>query len=69
MAGWATLFDNVLDDFLKTLVVILVTGDPWWIPDMKMPRVAEDMVCQIFVCFEAFIYGHVETTKHNGDKT
>ena len=68
MASRTSLFDNVFDDFLQTPVVILVTRNPWWFPDMQMPRVAEYMVCQIFVGFEAFIYRHMETTKHDGNK-
>lgn len=68
MAGRAALFDNVLDNLLQTPVVILVTGDPWWSPDMQMPWMAKDMVRQIFVSFETFVYGHVETTEHDGNE-
>ena len=62
------LFDNVLYDFLQTLVVILVTRDPWWSPDMQTPWMAKDVVPQILISFETLVHGHVETTKHDGDK-
>ena len=68
MPSRAAFLDNILDDFFETPVVILVTRDPWWFPDMQMPRVAKDTARQIFVGVEAFIYSHVEPTKHNGDK-
>ena len=62
-------FNNVFDDFLQRPVVVLITRDPWWFPDMPMPRVAKDLVRQVFVGFETFIYGHMETTQHDGDKS
>lgn len=68
MPSRAALLDNILDDFFQTPVIVLVTRDPWGFPDMQMPRVAKDMARQVFVGVEAFIYGHVEPTKHNGDK-
>lgn len=62
------LFDDVLYNSLQTLMVILVTRDPWWSPDMQTPWMAKDVVRQIFISFETLVHGHVETTKHDGDK-
>ena len=59
---WTALFDNVFNDLLETPVVILVTRDPWWFPDMQSPWMAKDMVREIFVGFETFINCHVEAT-------
>lgn len=65
VASRTTLFDNILDYSFQALVVILVTRNPWWFSNMKMPGMAKDVVRQIFVRFETFVYGHVETTKHD----
>ena len=51
MASRAALLDDIFDNFLQTAVVIFVTRNPWWFPDMKTTRVAKDMVRQIFVGF------------------
>lgn len=69
MVRRTALFDNVLDDFLQTSVVVFVTRIPWWFPDMQMPWMAKDLVRQILVSFETFIYGHAETTEHDGNET
>ena len=68
MISRTALLDDVLDDFLQTPVIILVARDPRWLPDMQMPWMAKDVVRKIFVSFEAFVYGHVETTKHDGNE-
>lgn len=68
MASRTALLDNSLYDFLQTPVVILVTRDPWWFPDMQMPGMAKDVVRQIFVSFETFVHGHMKAAKHNSDK-
>ena len=68
MTSRTALFDNILDDFLQTPMIILVTRDPWWFPNMQPPWTAKDVVRQILISFETFVYAHVETTEHDGNE-
>lgn len=65
MAFWAALFDNIFDDLLKTQVVVLILGNPWRLPNMKLSWMAKNVACQVFICIETLIHSHVETTEHN----
>ena len=36
---------------------------------MKVPWMSEDLICELFVRFDAFFHAHGQATKHDGDKS